>query len=418
MTGAMMKNGYAASETVLAGHRLGQYPYDRASDREYASRRAKIQSFMAEQQLDCLLIAGGTGTWDRNWTNTRWAVNHVGCLLTNASYVVHPAQGDPTVLAFPLNALLPARRAREITEDVRAAPEADVAAVERIRELGLAAGRIGIVEADLNSSIPLRHWRTFERELPDATFSFVTREWWRQVRFTRSAEEVGSIEHAARIGDAMSAAIPAHLRAGLPEREAFACLSAEMIRQGGEYPTQILVASGPTAAAFDTCQRERPMNRILEQGDVLLTEVAPRVPDGAECQTGRTYFFGKPADRYRRMVDVMLETYDAVIDSLRPGKTDRDIAKAAEVISAAGYVRRGPLIHGAEGGASGSLPMVAPPVAVAEVEPFEVVPDIVVCVEIHVAEPDHSGVFLSDTWVTTTGAPRCLNSFPREPLVL
>ncbi|MBS1895520.1 MAG: aminopeptidase P family protein [Actinobacteria bacterium] len=414
----MMPTGYVPSAVVMGDHTVEQYPYYRASDGEYAARREKILAFQAEQGLDCLLLAGGTGTWDRNWTNTRWAVNHVGCLLTNASYIVYPVEGEPSVLAFPLNALLPARRAREIVEDVRSAPQAEVSAIERIRELGLENGQIGIVEADLNSSIPMSHWQAFERELPNANFIFVTRDWWRQVRFVRSAAEIESIERAARIGDAISAAVAESVAVGMPEREVFRVMSDAMIGSGGESPAQILVASGPTGSAYDTCQRERPLNRLLEHGDILLTEVAPRWADGAECQTGRTYFLGEPSSRYRDMVEVMRETYDATIAALRPGNTHEDIAKATQIISAAGYVQRGPLIHGAEGGATGSLPMVAPPVAVKEVEPFEVVPNVVLCVEIHVAAPDHSGVFISDTWVTTEGEPRCLNSFPREPLVL
>jgi Xaa-Pro aminopeptidase len=414
----MFKNGYAPSDVILEGHSLQQYPYYRTSDSEFAARRTKIQGFMAERGLDCLLIAGGTATWDRNWTNTRWAVGHIGCLLTPSSYVVYPAEGEPTVLAFPIIAMLPARRAREVVEDVRAAPEPDLAAVERLKELGLSEGRVGIVETDLSSSIPLPHWRTFQRELPNATIEFVTREWWRQVRFIRSEEEIVQIEQAARIGDLMSAAIAEDVHVGLPEREVFTSLASAMVRNGGDYPSQILVASAPTATAFDTYQRERPMNRIIEQGDMLLAEYAPRWPTGAECQTGRTFFFGKPHDRYRRMAEVMLEAYDAVVDALQPGMTDEDILKAADVISDAGYIRRGPLIHGAEGGASGSLPMVAPPVAVKEAESFEVVPGIVLCVEIHVAEADNSGVFMSDTFVTTDGPARCLNAFPREPLIL
>lgn len=240
------REGYLASEEVFAGQDRAQYAYLRASDAEFACRWKRIRTFMDDEQLDVLLIAGGTGTWDRNWTNTRWAVNHVGCQLTNATYVVFPRTAEPSVLDFPLVAWLPARRAREIVEDVRATPEAHMGAIARIHELGLRAPSVGLVETDLSTSIPSKHMDAFRAELPEARFRSVTRQWWRTLRTVRSAEEIANMERAAMIGDAMSEAIEDEIRPGMPEQAIFGALYGAMAREVGETPTMVLAASGST----------------------------------------------------------------------------------------------------------------------------------------------------------------------------
>jgi Xaa-Pro aminopeptidase len=410
-----MLSGYIPSRQVFQNHDPSNYAYRRASDAEYARRLAKIRDFMARHGLDALLIGGGTGTWDRNWTNTRWAVNHVGCQLTNYSYVVIHPTADPTVLAFPINAWLPARRAREIVEDVRAADRPEQSAVERLRELGCESGTVGIVETDLYTSIPSKHHLHFAAELPAVRFEAVTRRWWREVRLIRSDEEIAALERAARIGDAMSEAVARRAAPGVAEREIFAALTEAMVTNGGEIPTMVFAGSGSTFTSFDTFQRERHIERMLGPGDVVVTELAPRYPDGSECQTGRSYFIGEPAPEYERLGEVMLEAYGAIVDQFRPGKTDRDVIDAARVITDAGYEWLAPLVHGAEGGASGSLPHIAASVKTLEDEPLTFAPNIVLCVEVHVGKPDHSaGLFMADTWVVTEGAPRCLNRYPRE----
>jgi Xaa-Pro aminopeptidase len=403
---------------VLEGHGRWQYSYDRPSDQEFERRHKAIRDFQEELDLECLLIGGGTGTWDRNWTNTRWAVNHVGCQLTNYSYVVFPRRGEPTVLAHPISAWMPARRAREVVDDVRGSvtPESDV--IARLKELGCTSGKVGIVECDLYTSIPLRHYRAFTAEFPDVQFEFVTKEWWHRLRLIRSDEEISFLERAARIGDAMSESIES-IEPGMSEREIFARLSEAMIRNGGEIPTMVLAASGSSFTSFDTFQRERPMNRILSRGDVIVTEVAPRYQDGSECQTGRTYALGQPSAEYERLAEIMLEAYRRVVDQLRPGRTDADILEAGSLIKEAGYTWMSPLIHGAEGGATGSLPIIAPGVDHLEVEPTVLQTNMVVCVEIHVGKPDNSAeVFMADTWVVTDSDPRCLNKYRQDFVIL
>lgn len=407
------------SAEVFKGHVRSAYQYERVSDDEFASRHRAIRAFMEREGLDCILISGGTGTWDRNWTNTRWAVNHIGAQLTNCSYVVFPREGDPTVLAFPINVWLPARRAREIIEDVRATVNPSLAAVERLRELGLSRGVIGIVEADLYTGIPHSHHQIFTSELPDAEWRMVTNAWWRQLRLVRSEEEIRCIERSARIGDVMTDALAKAIRPGVSEQALFGVLYEAMARAGGETPAMVLMASGPSFAAYDNFQRERFLDRVLGVGDVLVTELGPRFPDGSECQTGRAYSVGRPSPLYLEIAELMLVAYDRVVDAFRPGKTEVDVIKAAQVITDAGYTWLSPLVHAPEGGATGALPHIGSSVNQPEEKRVTFAPNMVMCVQIHVGLPDHSaGLFMADTWVITEGEPRCLNAYPREFVIV
>lgn len=406
-------------EEVFRVHDQAAYRYLRVSDGEFAARHTAIRDWLEREALDAVLIAGGTGTWDRNWTNTRWAVNHVGAQLTNYSYVLFPRSGDPTVLTFPIQAWLPARRAREIVDDVRATTDPARGAVERLRELGLDRGAVGIVETDLYTSIPVAHHNTFTTELPAAGWRIVTRSWWRSLRLVRSAEEIRHLELAARIGDVMSTALEASLRAGLAEQEVFAVLSESMIRAGGETPSMVLAASGSMYTPADTFQRERHLSRVLQVGDVVLTELAPRFPDGSECQIGRSYALGAPSRRYLDLVAVVTETYDAIVATLRPGCTDGDVRRAAGAIADAGYTWLSPVVHGPEGGATGCLPHIASSVEQAEDQQILFAPDMVMTVQIHVGSDEFdAGIFVADTWVVTDDEPRRLHSYRRDPLVV
>ena len=89
---------------------LYQYPIERNdykwptfSDAEFKRRHQIAQQFMDERGLDCLLVAGNNGIWERCWANIRWLSNYMGTMELD-SFVVFPRQGEPTVLILGLNA--------------------------------------------------------------------------------------------------------------------------------------------------------------------------------------------------------------------------------------------------------------------------------------------------------------------------
>jgi Xaa-Pro aminopeptidase len=348
--------------------------------------------------------------------------NHAGCQLSQAEYVVFPRDPDEaiTVSTIDMFADLPARRARAIVDDVRPSGFRSIkGAIDRLRELDHDDARIGLVEVDPRLGLPRADHDALETSLPDATVTSVADEWW-SVRSVKSDEEIDMIEQSARIGDRVMERLVEDLERGMPESRVFGLVADEMTRHGGELPTMILLESTAMADSDDAFQRERPRNRTLSDGDIIVNEHAARYPDGSESQFGTTISFGDPTADYREMLELMFEVHAAVVDLLRPGVTSHQIAAAATPIEESGYVRESPLVHGELGGGVGSGPHIGLPEGMKEHEPdFELAENMVLVPEVHVSdEAGTKGVFVCDTYAVTDGAPRRLNEFPLEHVVL
>ncbi len=106
---------------------------------------------MESKGLDCLIISGGGAAFDRCWSNIRYVTNYMGSMEI-ATYCVFPLEGESVVASI---LVLPDRAARSVVE-VRARNAIEVT-VQRIKELSLTTGRIGIVEPDVLISIPMNH---------------------------------------------------------------------------------------------------------------------------------------------------------------------------------------------------------------------------------------------------------------------
>ena len=141
-----------------------------------------------------------------------------------------------------------------IVEDVRGGPPRDFGrmATERIRELALVEGRIGIVEVDAGS-MPADDLALFAEELPNAQFDFVTDDWWRKVRLIKSAEEIVFMEKAAAIGDKVVEAIADTMKPGMTEADLFACAYEALFKNGGELGSPLLMLESSNTFASPLC---------------------------------------------------------------------------------------------------------------------------------------------------------------------
>ena len=118
------------------------YVYPRFSDGEYARRHDLARSFMADRDLDCLLITGGGVCWDRAWSNILYMTNYVGTMELTG-YLVFPVKEDPVISILRLNASLPDRAARCLFGEVRGSVDyADIAADYMKRVADMSAGTI------------------------------------------------------------------------------------------------------------------------------------------------------------------------------------------------------------------------------------------------------------------------------------
>src|SRR3954449_5712545 len=124
--------------------------YEQFSAQEYARRYAAIRAKMREHKLDCVIVPGGPSHWSFGggmlWLSGHWEWHAL------AAYVVFPIEGAPTLVYSMGGTHIEAvrRETAGALSDVRSSRGGRFAEVmaERIRELGLEGGRIGLLEID------------------------------------------------------------------------------------------------------------------------------------------------------------------------------------------------------------------------------------------------------------------------------
>lgn len=407
--------GYYPSWEVFESIDRSAYLLDRPSDAEYERRHAAASRFMQERGLDCLVVQSGAGA--SACQNVRWLTNQLP-QFGNA-YLVISAKGEMTLFVGFQFLVDPARRAQVIVEDVRGGAPRDfgLMTARRVKELGYAKGRIGIVEVDAGS-VPPQDLKVFADELQGAFLEFVTDEWWAEVRLIKSPEEILFMERAASIGDKVIEAIVESVRPGMTEAELFGCAYAALFKNGGELGSPLLMlGSSHTFASGSALHRERPQNRVLQRGDVVCEELDTWYSDGSVASTSKPVALGEPSDSYLEMAELMLKVYEAEIDQLRPGRTNEDLRRAAAPILEAGYTGTCPVLFGIPGRSAGEYPCAVAfdDPASHRPLPFVLQPGMTVVLHPYPCSVDYrKGVEISDTWLITEGEPRCLHRYPRR----
>lgn len=391
-----------------------RYHWPTFSDAEFARRHQIVRDFMDEHGLDCLLITGNNSIWERGWANIRWVTNYMGTMELDCT-CVFPRHGDPMLAILGLNGRLPDRIARSIVTDVRGLLNTSGVIVDRINELGLQKGRIGIITPAPYIDISHDHHVALTEAFPQAEFPRFSDEFWMK-RLVLSAEELVCLDEAGRIGDAAVSAIMERLKPGMREVDLFNIIYDVFSAEGAEIPCMVLAASENMFHPDSAFQRPRPIERTIEKGDVLLLELGARDPHGYEAQTGKPITFGPPPPDYQDMFDVCFEAYHAIVAELKPGCTAKDIRRAGQVIWDRGYTVVAPLVHGVFN------PLDAGPFVGTSHRPDKDVtlaPGMGLCVEIHPCSEDViKGVFLGDTFVITEDGARSVNKLAPELYVL
>jgi Xaa-Pro aminopeptidase len=381
------------------------YHWPTFSDAEFARRHQIVREFMDTHGLDCLLITGNNSIWERGWANIRWVSNYMGTMELDCT-CVFPREGDPMLAVLGLNARLPDRLARSVIPDVRGALNTAGVVVDRIAELGLGNGRIGIVTPAPFIDIPHDHHVALTDAFPEAEFPRFSDEFWLK-RMVMSDEELACLDEAGRIGDLAVQGIIDRLKPGMREVDLFNIIYDVFSAEGAENPCMVLAGSEDMRNPTSAFQRPRPIDREISTNDVLLLELGARDPHGYEAQTGKPIVFGTPPAEYQAMLDTCLEAYAAVVDVLKPGCTAADIRRAGQVIQDRGYTVVAPLVHGVFN------PLDAGPFVGTSHRPDKDVPlrpGMGLCVEIHPCSEDIvKGVFLGDTFVITEDGARCVN---------
>ena len=124
--------------------------WEQFSAAEYARRYAALRDKMREHKLDCIIVPGGPSHWSFGggmlWLTGHWEWHALCC------YVLVPLDGEPTMIYSMggTHAEAVRRQVAVAVKDVRHSRNGQYAQVmvERLRELKLERGRIGLMEID------------------------------------------------------------------------------------------------------------------------------------------------------------------------------------------------------------------------------------------------------------------------------
>jgi Xaa-Pro aminopeptidase len=330
---------------VEPNSRTEQYP--RFSDAEYERRHENVRNWMDSQDLDALLIYGNGGLLGGNTTNIHYLSNYSGMFVTYLVFFADPDE-SPT-LYCGLSNHLQFLAEISVVDDIRLLiPDPPKQLADRVDEAGVTDGNTGIVALDprYKYSIPHDHQTGLQDrlngDLRDVTGSFVN-----EVHSVKSDEEIEWIEEAARYCDLGMEALAEAAEPGVTEYELEAALKNAYLSEGGE-ASFTFINSAPMEGAEPgaAITWKEPSSRTVQEGDIISTEFSAS-HHGYSSQIHRPIAVGQePTEEYQEMWDLALETYENMLDALKPGNTAQDVADATAPIENSEYKIYDVMLHG------------------------------------------------------------------------
>ena len=297
-------------------------------------RWARVREQMRQDKLDVILVPPNTGLWDQFQANVRYLT----CIGGNCAQAaaIFPLDGEVTAVTSPDVDVSYWKARQDWVEDIR--PVASgwgfaESSVDRLRELGVDKGRIGITGLSGNTRYPegvtsLGFYDKLRDAFPDAALVNANLA-MEHARYVRSDEELGFIRQAVELVENALQLMRNEARPGVPENVIYARMLASMIEGGGEIPTMILWSAGSPQPPSN---QYMPSRRPFVDGDIISTECEARW-GGYIGQNTQQMFVGKVPDEYQHMFARQQKALAACCDKIRPGNTLSDIIAVADSFS-------------------------------------------------------------------------------------
>lgn len=374
---------------------------------EFARRKARTLSAMAEARLDALLLFKQESMyWLTGYDSFGFCFFQ--CLLLTGS-------GD-----FVLLTRAPDLRQAQLTsivEDIRiwedregADPVRDLRAL--LAEKGLAGARLG-VEWDAPGLTAARGFRLRAElegfaELADASL-LVSR-----LRLVKSPAELACVRKAAALADAALRAATARARPGVDEGEILARMHDAIFEAGGDYPANpFIIGSGREALLC----RYHSGRRRLDAEDQLTLELAGVWRQYHACLM-RTLLIGRARPEQLRLFEICREALLACEDRLRPGSSLGEVFAAhAETFDRYGLRPHRLNACGYSLGAVYAPSWMDWPMIYAD-NPVVLEPGMVFFLHMIIVDSERGlAMSLGRTALVTEGAPEILSRLPLEMVV-
>jgi len=280
-------------------------------DRRYAA----VRTAMAAEDLDVLICPASTARWEQTMADSRYLTT-IGGFGTEALTIFQRA-GEVTAYVFNRAGFWLA--AQDWVTDVRDGRNLWLKNIsERLGELKLAAGRIGIaglsgLTRTPDGIIPYATVEGLKQAFPRAAIVNAT-ELMSRVRQVKSTEEIELLRRSTEIAEAMVGTL-AELKPGDTERTAFANMTHKLITLGGDLPAMMIIGAGPEAHGMFV-----PTLRPLEAGDVITGEVEGRYA-GYSGQIIRPVVLGAARGDFRELMGITVAVFNDVLPAMKQGAT-------------------------------------------------------------------------------------------------
>ncbi|MEM7056603.1 MAG: Xaa-Pro peptidase family protein [Pseudomonadota bacterium] len=239
--------------------------------------------------------------------------------------LIIPAEGSPVLVTRDMEQV--SIRNMVHTAEFRGHSDSETAADEVARVLG----DLGLI----GKSIGLEMWSSgLSHGLATALIELAAADWsdvsglTDRMRYVKSAEEQTLIRQAAIATNAAAKAAIAAIHDGAQEHDVAAECHAAMIRAGGEPP-----GFGPFIRP-STRQREEHTtwgHGHYQSGETVFLELSGCVAR-YHAPTGRLIHIGHATDEDAEIAEITERAFQAVVDTLKPGKKARDVYAAWQTV--------------------------------------------------------------------------------------
>jgi Xaa-Pro dipeptidase len=285
--------------------------------------------------------------------------------------------------------------------------------VERLRELKLERGRIGLMEIDPRHGdyLPVNQYNVLRESLPDAELVF-TKGFLHELLSIHSAEELECVRKAGVLCERAMEAMVARAKPGAKEYELRAAAGAAILDGGGDIDFLIIGSTAMDNPAM-IFGNPRPSGRVLKKGDIINMELAAGYR-GYSAQIGSPICIGEPTDMVRKFwEEITLPGYHKIVAEIAPGKPVENMRQASRFFRDNGYQSRPTQVHGID------LVTDKPHVVAEHVsaEDFEQVlkPGMIIMAEPNPISADGLfGIFLGHTFIVTDKGHEVVDKFPLE----
>jgi len=280
-------------------------------------RYEKVRAEMARQSIDCLLLPANTGRWEQLQADSRY-LSSIGGFATEV-FTVFPLKGEVTAYIF--NRAGWWKQAQNWVQDVRDGRNRwGQNAIEKINELGLQRGTIGIAGlAGLfrapEGIIPYSSIKAIQDAFPQAKLVNAT-EMMQEVRAIKSEEEISFLERSAAIIEKTIETMVRTAKPGVSEKELYGAMVNTMLANGGELPTLFFLSAGPGLSNSSFV----PTDYRIQKGDRIIDEIEAKY-GGYAAQAVSPVVIGTPDGEYQAMIDISRACFDAILDKMKPGIT-------------------------------------------------------------------------------------------------